>query len=70
MASVSEQIIKKYCDSAEDRIAACCDKQVAKYLKQSICSEIKQKCKSEPVLAFVRQYVEHLIQVRFQNIKN
>ena len=70
MGSVSEQIIKKYCGSVEDRIAACCDKQVANYLKQSICSEIKQKCKSEPVLDFIKIYVENLIQVRFQTIKN
>ena len=70
MANVSKQIIKKYCDSVEDRIAACCDNKVAKYLKQSICSEIKQKCKSEPVLDFVKQYVDNLIQVKFQNSKN
>jgi len=70
MGSVSEQIIKKYCGSVEDRVAACCDKQVAKYLKQSIYSEIQQKCKSEPVLAFVKQYVENLIQVKFQTSKN
>ena len=70
MANLSEQIIKKYCGSVEDRIAACCDKQVAKYVKQSICSEIKQKCKSEPILDFVKQYVENLIQLRFQTIKN
>lgn len=70
MACVSEQIIKKYCDSVEDRVAACCDKRVAKYLEQSICSEIKQNCKNEPVLDFVNQYVENLIQVKFQTSKN
>ncbi len=70
MASVSENIIKKYCGTVEDRIAACCDRKVAKYLMQSICSEINQNCKSEPVLGFVKQYLENLIQVKFQTSKN
>ena len=67
MTSVSEQIIKKYCSSVEDRIAACCNKQVATYLKQSICDEVKKKCNSEIVFNFVKQYLENLIQVRFQS---
>jgi len=70
MEKDTEQIIKKYCGSVEDRIAACCDKKVAKYLKQSIYSEIKQNCKSESVLDFVRQYVEHLFQLKFETRKN
>ncbi len=70
MKSVSEHIIKKYCGSVEDRITACCDREVAKYLKQSIYIEIKQKCKSKAVLDFINKYMENLIQVRFQNIKN
>lgn len=70
MASRSEQIIKKYCGSVEDRIAACCDKQVAEYLKQNIYGEIRQNCKSESVLEFARQYVENLVQARFKTRKN
>ena len=70
MLNVSEQIIKKYCGSFEERIAACCDEQVVEYLKQMIRSEIKQKCKSEPILNFVEQYVENLIKVKFQVTRN
>jgi len=65
MASVSENIIKKYCGEVEDRIAACCDKQVANYLKKCICNEIKKNCKSEPVRDFIERYVENLIQLKF-----
>lgn len=65
-----EQIIKKYCGAVEERIAACRDRKVAKYLKQSICNEIKQICKSKSVLDFAKQYVDHLIQVKFQSRKN
>jgi hypothetical protein len=64
--NVSEQIIKKYCGSVEERIAACRDKKVAQYLKRSIFSEIKEKCKSKPILDFVKLYVENLIQERFR----
>jgi hypothetical protein len=68
--NVSEQIIKRYCSSVEDRVAACRDKKVAQYLKQSIFSEIKEKCKSKPILDFVKLYVENLIQDRFRTNKN
>ena len=70
MESVSENIIKKYCGFVEDRVAACCDKQVANYLKECICSEIKQNFNSDPVFDFIKQYVENLIQVKFQTRKN
>lgn len=70
MADFSEQIIKKYCGSVEDRIAACCDKKAANYLKQNIYSEIKQTCHSKIVLDFVKQYVDKVIQLKFRPGKN
>jgi hypothetical protein len=70
VTSVSEQIIKKYCGSVEERVAACRDKKVAQYLKQSIFNEIKQQCKSGPVLDFVKKYIENLIQERFRTNKS
>lgn len=69
MENITRQIIKENCGSIEDRVAACCDKKVAKYLKQNIYNEIKQNCNNKYVCDFVKQYVEHLIQVRFQRSK-
>jgi hypothetical protein len=62
-----EQIIIKYCGAVEERIAACRDRKVAKYLKQSIYNEIKQNCESKSVFDIVKQYVDHLIEVKFQS---
>ena len=70
MINVSEQIIKQYCDTIEDRVAACCDKQVAQYLRQIVYREVEQKCDSGPVLDFVKKYIDNLIQMRFHNNNN
>jgi len=68
--SKSDQIIKQYCGSIEERIASCCDEEVAVCLKQSLFSQIKKNCHSEIVLDFVEQYIDNLIKARFSSEKN
>ena len=65
MASVTEQIIKKYCGSVEQRIAACCDERVAQYLKNNLHSEIQKKCGCEAIAKFLDIYIENLIREKF-----
>lgn len=70
MPTVSDQLIKKYCGSLEERISACCDEKVAECLMQKLNNEITQNCKSEIVVGFLNKYVENLIKANFQIIKN
>ena len=70
MLSVSDQLIKKYCGSLEERITACCDEKVAECLKQNLFCEISRQCKSEVIAEFLNKYVDNLINAKFQIIKN
>ncbi len=57
--------ISKYCGSIEERINACCDRQVAELLKERICWEIKQAAENEVDLALIREKLNQIIQKKF-----
>lgn len=67
MKKNSEQIIREYCGSVEERIAACRDKHVAEYLKQNICSEIKRHSNDDSLLSRIETYIDNLIDARFSD---
>lgn len=59
------EIFSNYCGSIEDRINACCDKQVAELLKERICWEVKQVKENEVDLDLLREKLDRLIEKKF-----
>jgi len=65
MENSTEQIVRKYGGHVEQRVAACGDKKVAKYLKQNICLEVERHIKDESLLKNIETYIDNLIDTRF-----
>jgi hypothetical protein len=54
-------IIKNICGNVEERIRACHSRQIAEMLKERLCSELANQCKSEIIQNFLIHYVDNLI---------
>ncbi|MFZ5518239.1 MAG: hypothetical protein ACOY90_16505 [Candidatus Zhuqueibacterota bacterium] len=67
MEKKPEAIIQTICGSIEDRIDACADRHVAQLLKERLCSELREGCKSEIVNNFLDKIVDELIKRKFRN---
>jgi len=70
MKNITEQIIRKYGGHVEERVAACRDKKVARYLKHNICLEVKRHLKDESLLNNIETYIDNLINARFSGVTN
>lgn len=68
MNTIPDQIIKQHCGSVAERVAACRDKNVAEYLKQNICTEIKRHSDDQALLNHIAAYIDKLIAARFSGI--
>lgn len=67
MEKKPEDIIKEVCGCVEERINACADLHVAQILKERMCWELQENCKSEIVNNFLNKFVDDLINRKFKN---
>ena len=63
----TEESIKKYCGSIEERINACCDRKVAELLKTTICYELQQGGDDKEALNVLMKRIDELIEKKFED---
>ena len=65
--SKSEKIISRVCGNIEDRIQACRSKKVAMRLRNYICTELEEQCKSEIINNMLAYQIEKIINDTFDD---
>ena len=63
----SEEIITRVCGNIESRIQACRSRKVALRLKNYICAELEDQCKSEIINNMLSFQVDKLIEDTFDD---
>ena len=62
--------INKYCGNVKERIKACKSRDIAERLRNRLCFELEEYCKSEIVVNVLNDYVNKIINKTFDEKGN
>lgn len=60
-----EELLRRYCREAEEKIAGAKDAATAVRLKEEVCREFKRECASDLVINATRAYLDLIIAERW-----